>query len=88
VILPDPGLCLLPRQCTGCADLRFSPRLGISLSALDFKKAKTIPILAMSANVFQEDIDRGMAAGMNGHIGKPIDFNTVLATLREYLKPR
>ena len=47
---------------------------------------KTVPIIAMTANVFKEDVDNCFAAGMNGHIGKPIDFDEVLKTLREYLK--
>lgn len=40
----------------------------------DVSNAKTIPIIAMSANVFKEDIDASMDAGMNAHIGKPFDF--------------
>ncbi|MDR0886572.1 MAG: response regulator [Clostridiales Family XIII bacterium] len=55
------------------------------IRALDFAEAKTIPIIAMSANVFREDIERGAEAGMNGHIGKPIDFEVVLGTMRTYL---
>ena len=49
-------------------------------------KAKSIPIIAMTANVFKEDVDNCINAGMNSHIGKPIDFNTVLQMLRQYLK--
>jgi signal transduction histidine kinase len=48
-------------------------------------KAKTIPIIAMTANVFREDIENCHAAGMNDHIGKPLDFNMVVAMLRKYL---
>jgi CheY-like chemotaxis protein len=44
-----------------------------------------IPIIAMTANVFLEDIEKCLEAGMNGHIGKPLDFDEVLAKLREYL---
>jgi len=47
---------------------------------------KTVPIIAMTANVFKEDVDNCFAAGMNGHIGKPIDFDEVISKLREYLK--
>jgi CheY-like chemotaxis protein len=39
----------------------------------------------MTANVFQDDIERALACGMNSHIGKPIDFDKLLATLRRYL---
>jgi signal transduction histidine kinase len=55
------------------------------LRALDIPKAKTIPIVAMTANVFREDVEKCLRAGMNDHIGKPIDFEMVLAKLRKYL---
>ncbi|WP_424245651.1 signal transduction histidine kinase [Elusimicrobium posterum] len=55
------------------------------IRALDVSNAKTIPIIAMTANVFKEDIDKCLAAGMNGHIGKPLDFNEVLEQLRKWL---
>jgi len=53
--------------------------------ALDNAKAKTIPIIAMTANVFREDIEECLKAGMNDHIGKPLNFDEVLAKLRFYL---
>ena len=46
---------------------------------------KGVPIIAMTANVFREDIERCLAAGMNDHIGKPLDFDVVMATLKKYL---
>jgi len=49
------------------------------------KLRKQIPIIAMTANVFREDIERCHAAGMNDHIGKPLDFDVVMATLKKYL---
>jgi CheY-like chemotaxis protein len=51
----------------------------------DQKKKKTVPIIAMTANVFKEDIDKCLAAGMNEHIGKPLHFNEVTAVLKKYL---
>ncbi|MDR2019862.1 MAG: response regulator [Treponema sp.] len=47
--------------------------------------AGTIPIIAMTANVFREDIERCLAAGMNAHVGKPLDPDEVLSILRTYL---
>jgi signal transduction histidine kinase len=49
------------------------------------ENAGTIPIVAMTANVFREDIERCKAAGMNDHLGKPIDAGEVIRKLREYL---
>jgi signal transduction histidine kinase/ActR/RegA family two-component response regulator len=44
-----------------------------------------IPIIAMTANVFKEDIERCLAAGMNDHIGKPIDFGNMFLKIRQYV---
>jgi CheY-like chemotaxis protein len=52
---------------------------------LDSRRAKEVPIIAMTANVFREDIERCLEAGMNDHIGKPLVFEEVLAKLRFYL---
>jgi signal transduction histidine kinase len=46
---------------------------------------KPVPIVAMTANVFRQDVEKCLEAGMNDHIGKPIDFNDVIARLRKYL---
>jgi CheY-like chemotaxis protein len=41
----------------------------------------------MTANVFREDIEKCFAAGMNAHLGKPLDAGEMLALLRKYLSP-
>jgi CheY-like chemotaxis protein len=47
---------------------------------------RRIPIIAMTANVFKEDVERCLDAGMDGHVGKPLDFEEVLDKLRLYLR--
>ena len=44
--------------------------------------AKAIPIIAMTANAFSEDIQHSLAAGMNAHISKPVDMKTLEKTVR------
>jgi CheY-like chemotaxis protein len=46
---------------------------------------KGIPIIAMTANVFKEDIEKCLAVGMDDHIGKPLDFLDVMKILKQYL---
>ena len=48
--------------------------------------AKTIPIIAVTANAFAEDIAKTTEAGMNAHISKPIDFNVLYQTLKNLIK--
>jgi CheY-like chemotaxis protein len=48
-------------------------------------KRQGIPIIAMTANVFKEDIEHCLDAGMNGHVGKPLDLDEVIEKLRQYL---
>ena len=55
------------------------------IRALASSRCKTLPIIAMTANVFQGDIDECLTAGMNGHIGKPFDIAKVLQKLLEHI---
>jgi len=58
------------------------------IRAMDAATAKEIPIIAMTADVFREDIDACLAAGMNEHIGKPVDTEELLTKLAAHLKPK
>jgi CheY-like chemotaxis protein/GAF domain-containing protein len=50
------------------------------------KEREWIPIIAMTANVFKEDIENCKKAGMDDHVGKPLDFEVVMEKLRYYLQ--
>ncbi|MDR1946112.1 MAG: response regulator [Desulfovibrio sp.] len=55
------------------------------IRALAVPEAGKIPIIAMTANVFKEDIEKCLEAGMNGHVGKPLNMDEVSAILRRCL---
>ncbi|MCI9603782.1 MAG: response regulator [Ruminococcus sp.] len=54
--------------------------------SLDNPEIANIPILAMTANAFEEDKQAALRCGMNGHIAKPIDIDNLFGTLRQILK--
>ena len=47
--------------------------------------AAAVPIIAMTANAYNEDIERALSAGMNGHLSKPINMAEILKTLAKWL---
>ena len=57
-----------------------------TIRALDRADAKTIPILAMTANAFDEDVQRSLQAGMNAHLAKPVDPELLFKSLKEFIK--
>ena len=57
-----------------------------AIRALPDPELSRIPIIAMTANAFAEDIQHVLDVGMNGHIAKPINIPDMVATLRECLK--
>jgi CheY-like chemotaxis protein len=48
-------------------------------------RAQSVPIIAMTANVFKDDIEKCRLAGMNDHLGKPLNFDDVLEKLKNYM---
>ncbi len=57
-----------------------------AIRALDRPDAKTVPIIAMTANAFKEDGEKCLAAGMNAHLSKPLDPDAVKNTIWEQVK--
>ena len=57
-----------------------------AIRSLDKKELAEIPILAMTANAFREDVQAALDAGMQGHIAKPIDIAKLTEALRSVLK--
>ena len=56
-----------------------------AIRAMDREDAKTIPIIALTANAFKDDVDKALAAGMNAHLSKPIDPSSLISILLDYL---
>ena len=92
----DGAQCVstLEQQPSGTYDLIFMdvqmPKMDgytatQNIRALDDKKKAAIPIVAMTANAFAEDRERALAAGMNGHIAKPIDVKKLEQALVKLL---
>ncbi len=54
---------------------------------MDRPDAKEIPIIALTANAFDEDVQRSMQAGLNAHLSKPVEPETLFETLESLVKP-
>jgi CheY-like chemotaxis protein len=52
-----------------------------AIRASDHPMASTIPIIAMTANAYKEDVEKAFASGMNAHVAKPIDIDRLLNIL-------
>ena len=57
-----------------------------TIRALDHPDAQTIPIIAMTANVFDEDVERSLQSGMNAHLSKPIEPDRLYQTLAKLIR--
>ena len=60
----------------------------MAIRKLDRADARSVPIIAVTANAFSEDISSTIAAGMDAHISKPIDFNVLLTTLNNLINKK
>ena len=71
-------------------DVRMPVKDGLKatteIRALDRPDAKTIPIIAMTANAFDEDVQRSLQAGMNAHLCKPVDPELLATTLESLIR--
>ena len=64
--------------------------IGATVQIRNLKRndARTIPIIAMTANAFDEDTKRSLSNGMDGHLTKPIDVKTLYETLYDIIYER
>ena len=71
-------------------DIRMPEMDGLEATAiirsLDRSDAKAVPIIALTANAFDEDVQRSLQAGMNAHLSKPIDNDALFAALESLIK--
>ncbi|MCI8645522.1 MAG: response regulator [Firmicutes bacterium] len=59
-----------------------------AIRALDREDARTIPIIAMTANAFAEDVKEAINAGMSAHVAKPVDMDILKKTVKPYFREK
>ena len=59
-----------------------------AIRKLENRELASIPILAMTANAFEEDKQEALNSGMNGHIAKPINIEVLMRELNNILRPQ
>ena len=58
------------------------------IRAMERDGAKKIPIVALTANAFDEEVQRSMQAGLNAHLSKPVEPEALFQTLESLIQPR
>lgn len=76
---------LTQARLANAAKTSFLARMSHDIRSLNRLDAKTIPIVAMTANAFAEDVEESRKAGMNEHISKPLDIGKVKMTIARYI---
>lgn len=76
---------LTQARLANAAKTSFLARMSHDIRSLNRLDAKTIPIVAMTANAFAEDVEESRSAGMNEHISKPLDIGKVKMTIARYI---
>ena len=71
-------------------DMRMPEMNGLeatqAIRALDRADAKTIPIIALTANAFDDDVQRSLQAGLNAHLSKPVNIEILFETLETMIQ--
>jgi CheY-like chemotaxis protein len=57
------------------------------IRAMDRADAAAVPIVALTANAFDEDVQRSLQAGLNAHLSKPVEPETLFSTLESLIDP-
>ena len=58
-----------------------------AIRAMNREDAAAIPIIALTANAFDEDVQRSLQAGLNAHLSKPVEPEALFETLEELIRP-
>ena len=58
------------------------------IRAMDKKDSKNIPIIALTANAFGEDVQRSLQAGLNAHLSKPVQPEALFKTLVKFIQKK
>ena len=84
ILLKQPDIAII------LSDINMPEMDGLTatetIRSLDRPDAKTIPIIALTANAFDEDVQRSMQAGMNAHLSKPVEPELLFETLEHLIK--